>query len=154
MRDNCKICGAVIGENNHTGIGGGCMQNVVEPSKKDTFFKFRYLYVYIEQVKIWREAFLKEYENTKFRSDFKKSFYASVKENDKLSKKQLEIIKNQISYNFELYSELDKRSKDVFSSSLKSFSPSNDNEKDFMAEKIQMYKISYLSKRGKIDKDE
>jgi len=154
MRDNCKICGATLGENNSTGIGYGCMSHVVEPAKKDTFFKFGYLEVYVEQVKIWREAFLKEFENTKFRSDFKKSFYESVKLNDRLSKKQLEIIKNQLSYNFYLYEEKDRLSKSIFSNCFKFYSPKTDEEISFYSEKIEMYKKSYLSTRKKTDKDE
>lgn len=155
MRDNCKICGATIGENNMTGIGGGCMMNVVQPALKDTFFKFKYLEVYVEQVQIWRAVFLQQFESTKFRSEFKKSFYESIKSNDRISKKQLEIIKTQISYkDLYLYNETNQKSSDVFSSLLRLYRPANEEQQNFYLDKLEIYKKSYLSTRKKTDKDE
>lgn len=155
MRDNCRICGATIGENNMTGIGGGCMANVVQPALKDTFFKFAYLEVFVQQAQIWRSVFLHQFESTKFRSEFKKSFYESIKSNDRISKKQLEIIKTQISYkDLYLYNETSKKSSDVYSYLFRRFRPANEEQQNFYLDKLEIYKKSYLSTRKKTDKDE
>jgi len=138
-----------------TGIGYGCRQNILEPAKKDTFFKFQYLNTYIQQATIWREAFLKEFEKTKFRSEFKKSFFESIKSSERVSKKQLEIVKTNLSYkDLYLYNEIEQKCKDVYNTNFRCFSPSTDEEIEFYSSQIEIYKKSYLRNRKKTDKDE
>jgi hypothetical protein len=87
------ICGAIIGENNHTGIGGGCMANVVLPAKRECFRELKGLDVWIEQTRYVRDQFLATFSGVKFRNEFRKSFYASMQSAERISKKQLEIMR-------------------------------------------------------------
>lgn len=155
MREQCQICGATIGENNTIGIGGGCHSNIVKPAHKDTFFKFKYLEVYILQATKWREEFLETFKETKFRSAFKKSFYESIKTHENVSKKQLNIIKDQLMYKgLQRFNEITEETSSILKYAIRAYSPENDEQREFYHERFEMYKKNYLGSRKKTLIDE
>lgn len=93
MANTCMICGAIIGENNNTNIGGGCMANIVMPAKWDCFWQVKGLDLWVAKAQYIRGKFLAQFEGVKFRSEFRKSFYSSMQTADRLSKKQVEVMR-------------------------------------------------------------
>lgn len=89
----CMICGALIGDNNTTDIGGGCMANIVMPAKWDCFWELKGLDLWVAKAQFIRTKFLAQFEGVKFRSEFRKSFYASMQSADRLSKRQVEVMR-------------------------------------------------------------
>lgn len=145
-RNRCAICGAVISDNNSDGVGFGCMANVVKPAQKDLFYKFKNLDLYIEKAKYVQSIFLSTFKDVKFRSSFRKDFYKSMSETERISKKQLEIMENMIEESTGLidYSWV----KDRISSMTSDLIYSGDPEvKAFYAERISFYKKQYLSNK-------
>lgn len=93
----CAICGHAISDNNTTGIGCECMHAVnyivkcnISKDKK-VFFD-----LWNTRVMVYKEIFIDVYKDTKFRSEFKKSFYDTIKKAERISKKQLDIIKDML----------------------------------------------------------
>lgn len=86
------ICGAELGENNTTGIGSGCMAHVVLPAKRDCFKEVKSLDLWIAKSQYVRNIFLAIFEGRKFRNEFKKSFYASMQQAERISKKQMNVM--------------------------------------------------------------
>lgn len=76
--ERCIICNSLISENNTTGVGFGCMANIVKPAIKATFNEVKGLDVWVAKVDKVRSVFLDTFKEVKFRSDFKKSFYESM----------------------------------------------------------------------------
>ena len=95
----CAICGSIITDDNPDGIGFGCRQNVVKPAEiaaaKELNPNFN-LEMWIFKVSKIREVFLNTFKDVKFRNEFKKSFFESIKKSDKVSKKQLDVIKQML----------------------------------------------------------
>lgn len=98
MGDNCIICGSRLSDNNTTGIGFGCMANVVVPARSDVYREFCVLQIWIEKSQYVMGLYIERHKNTKFRSDFKKSFFDSMQNAERISKKQLEIMLQELFY--------------------------------------------------------
>ena len=101
----CSVCGSLITDENPDGIGFGCRKNVIKPAEaataKEIIIDFA-LRQWIFKVNIYRNEFLKAFEGHKFRNQFKKSFFESIKKSDKVSKKQLDVIKNMLEWKIDL----------------------------------------------------
>lgn len=104
MYDRCIICGAPLSENNTEGIGYEC-KAALKQAKYDVFMSNdeNRLHLYLIEVKIVKNAFIEQFKNTKFRSDFKKKFYASMCETERISRKQLDIMVNWLQYEHDVY---------------------------------------------------
>jgi hypothetical protein len=99
----CRICNAAIGENNPDGIGATCRE-VWNRAYSTAYYNFVGLDRWKLQTKYWVDAYLKQFANTKFRSEFKRSFYQSIKSQSltpemRISRKQLDIIKQSLLWN-------------------------------------------------------
>lgn len=107
MSEYCAICGARIGDNNVSGIGGECMA-ALKAAQRKLFFsnpenKFDY---YKLEASIVRKYYLNCFENTKFRSKFKKSFYESISNSEKVSRAQMEIMYKAVFNELETYKKM------------------------------------------------
>lgn len=92
MSNKCEVCGHIIGDTNTTGIGGGCMENIVIPAKKATIKEVYWLDIWKAQVKLVKAQFLEIHKNTNFKSQFRKTFYSEMSTATKVSKKQLHLM--------------------------------------------------------------
>lgn len=95
--NTCVICGARLSDNNIEGIGYECKAalnyaKVMVLNQNDDYRLNNYLI----EVKIYKEAFIEEFQATKFRSAFRKSFYESIKNGERVSRKQLDIMKSML----------------------------------------------------------
>ena len=101
----CSVCGSLITDDNPDGIGFGCRKNVIKPAEaataKEIIIDFA-LQQWIFKVNIYRNEFLKAFEGHKFRNQFKKSFFESIKKSNRVSKKQLDVIKNMLEWKIDL----------------------------------------------------
>jgi hypothetical protein len=92
----CMICGAAISDDNPDGIGYTCRE-VWQEAEKDAIYHFVGLELWQRKVDFWLPMFILAFRNTKFRSQFKKEFFASCftrySEAGHFSSKQLNIIK-------------------------------------------------------------
>lgn len=98
MENRCCICGAILSENNNEGIGFEC-KKALQYAKTIKFNQdpnIR-LEMYIMEVEIIKEKFLEVFKDVKFRSNFRKSFFETISTSNRISKKQLEIMKNMLS---------------------------------------------------------
>lgn len=99
MNDNrCAICGARLGDNNTTGIGFEC-QAALDKAKVNAFFKNEenaFQYNYLIESGIVQEVFISLFADTKFRTEFNRSFYESMKNASRVSRKQLNIMRSKI----------------------------------------------------------
>lgn len=99
MNDNrCAICGARLGDNNTTGIGFEC-QAALDKAKENAFFKnedYAFRYNYLIEANTVHELFVSLFADTKFRSEFNRSFYESMKNASRVSRKQLNIMRSKI----------------------------------------------------------
>ena len=111
----CAVCGSLITDDNPDGIGFGCRTHVVIPAEiataKEVIADFA-LKVWVLKVGIYRKEFLKVFEGRKFRSEFKKSFFESIKKSDRVSKKQLDVIKDMLEWEMNL-TELEENVKET-----------------------------------------
>lgn len=98
--ERCQICNSLLSENNTTGIGFGCTGNIVIPAKTQTFWKVNSLEWYVYKATKTKDLFLKSLEGRKFRSEFKIKFYESMKQAERISKKQLDIMVDMLKYEF------------------------------------------------------
>lgn len=99
MANRCLICGTILSENNPDGIGFGCRKNVVKPAILAAAKELNpnlNLEMWIFKVGKIRELFLNTFKDVKFRSEFKKSFYQSIANSEKVSKKQLQIMEEML----------------------------------------------------------
>jgi hypothetical protein len=138
------ICGAIIGENNHTGIGGGCMANVVIPAKRECFRELKGLDVWIEQTRYVRVQFLAAFAGVKFRNEFRKSFYASMQSAERISKKQLEIMRKWLD-DAHVYT-IDNALQEIKNKMFDDFDPAVEC-KDLFNERVDVHRKLYLSGR-------
>ena len=97
----CAICHSPITDDNPDGIGFQC-RAVYEEATTKTYFHFHGLDFWIMKVGFFLPLFVETFHEVKFRSKFKKSFFASMVErffsgDPRISKKQLEIMKDQLS---------------------------------------------------------
>lgn len=99
MQRECRICGAAIGDDNPDGIGATCRE-VWGRAKWSTYYHFRGLDSWKLKLDIWLPAFIEAFGATKFRSGFRKEFFASISERYKtgqpISSKQLNIVKEML----------------------------------------------------------
>ena len=96
--NRCAICGARLGENNTTGIGFEC-QAALDKAKENAFFKnedYAFRYNYLIEANAVHELFVSLFADTKFRSEFNRSFYESMKNASHVSRKQLNIMRSKI----------------------------------------------------------
>lgn len=150
----CAICGSLITDDNPDGIGFGCRKNVVEPAKIAAAKELNpnlNLEMWIFKVGKIRELFLNTFKDIKFRSDFKKSFYQSIANSEKVSKKQLDVIKQMLKeenhFYFEKFEENLIYEEKCFYDSL---ILKEQNKKDFdiiYSKYIDIFKKQYLSNK-------
>lgn len=98
MAEFCIICGARLSDSNPDGIGCEC-RAALRKAQKDLFLSDennRLQYFYGIECRIIRGLFLSLFAGVNFRNDFRKSFYASVANSERLSKKQLSICVDMI----------------------------------------------------------
>lgn len=94
----CSLCGSPISDNNPDGLGYEC-RKAIEKAKFKALFLIdnnSLYYNHVIEVEIAKKHFVELFSKTKFRSDFNKSFYNSIKNSDRISKKQLFIMKDKI----------------------------------------------------------
>ena len=98
MSNYCCIWGHEIGENNTTGMGAECRAAYSDALMKAIFSdnEKSLEYNWLVQVRHIKGAFLQEFGNTKFRSEFRKSFFESMKSAERVSRKQLDIMNQWI----------------------------------------------------------
>lgn len=93
MNDNrCIICGARLSDNNTEGIGFECKAALMYAKGimlKETDFK---LQCFIYEAEAVKKAFLDVYAGVKFRSEFRKGFYTSMQQAQRISRKQVDIM--------------------------------------------------------------
>ena len=101
MTRTCRICGAWISDDNPDGIGSTCRE-VWGRARSATFAHFFGLDRWKRTSRFWVERYISTFAKTKFRSEFKKSFYASITGQDindlRISRKQLDIIKSHLEW--------------------------------------------------------
>lgn len=98
MSERCAICGAVISDNNITGIGYECLA-ALNKAKSAVFFsneEYAFRYNFLIEVELVKSIFLNLFKEVKFRSAFKKSFFESISNSTRISRKQLDIMKDMI----------------------------------------------------------
>lgn len=104
----CLICGARISDTNTTGIGCEC-HSALRMAQRRLFFsneEHRLRYYYSIEMELTQKCFLETFKDTKFRSAFRISFYRSISEANRISKKQMEICKEMLSEKYNSYNEL------------------------------------------------
>ena len=112
MTHNCQLCGAIITseESIRAGLGGQCQAAVYKAQQmvlyKETDFN---LQKWIILAELNRTFYVETFANTKFRSQFKKDFYQSVKNGQRLSKKMLSIMQGHLDWKLERDQELDRK---------------------------------------------
>jgi hypothetical protein len=146
-QNRCIICGAIIGDNNATGIGFGCMGNVVKPAVRDCFREIKGLDVWIAKSQHVRTRFLSTFEGKKFRSEFRKSFFSSMKSAERISKKQLDIMIQWLGFEriyIDLWEDVEKKMRNDFNPELEC--------PELYEERIAIHRKLYLS--GKKDQKE
>lgn len=94
----CSLCGSPISDNNPDGLGYEC-RKAIEKAKFKALFLLdnnSLYYNHIIEVEITKKYFIELFSKTKFRSDFNKNFYNSIKNSDRISKKQLFVMRDKI----------------------------------------------------------
>lgn len=145
--NRCEICGAHITDTNTTGIGFGCMGNVVKPAVRECFRATKGLDLWIAKSQHVRAKFVSAFEGRKFRSEFKKSFFESMKSAERISKKQMEIMIQWLGFEriyIDLWEDVEKKMRNDFNAELEC--------PDLYKERIEVHKKLYLS--GKKDRKE
>ena len=152
----CAICGSLITDDNPDGVGFGCRQNVVRPAEIAAAKELNpnlNLEMWVFKANAYKNEFLKVFEGRKFRNAFKKSFFESIKNSDKVSKKQLEIIKNMVQWEINLpeFEEDLKKEEINFFNSLILKEKSKENYNDIFSKYIEIFKEQYLGKKNSED---
>lgn len=145
--NRCIICGSPITDGNSTGIGFGCMGNVVKPAVRDCFRDIKGLDVWIAKSQHVRTKFLSIFEGRKFRSEFKKSFFESMKSAERISKKQMDIMIQWLQFErifIDLWEDVEKKMRDDFNPAFEC--------PELYKERIEVHKKLYLC--GKKDHKE
>lgn len=138
--ERCIICNSLLSENNTTGIGFGCMNNIVKPAIKATFNEVKGLDVWVAKVDKVRTVFLDAFKEVKFRSEFKKSFYESMANAERISKNQLQIMENELAFKGILID----LAKEVYFPMFNSFNHLQFPE--IYQEKLESFKVQYFSR--------
>ena len=150
----CSVCGSLITDDNPDGIGFGCRQNVVKPAEaataKEIIIDFA-LQQWIFKVNIYRNEFLKAFEGHKFRNRFKKSFFESIQKSNKVSKKQLDVIKNMLEWEIDLdkFEEDMKEREKHFYFDLIEEAKQDKKWGEIYKKYFEMFKKQYLSQKNK-----
>lgn len=152
----CLICGSLIGDSNSSGIGGECKYSYDKATRC----------VYLDNEQRRKEyynfksselltLFVSTFNNTKFRSEFKKSFFNSMleakKNNNNLSTKQqaicINMLQDKLNYDFML--EIDKKDENYKSQLLWRYKPSKEEKEKIvnLANKFR-HEFRQLNKRG------
>lgn len=137
--ERCIICNSLLSENNTTGIGFGCMNNIVKPAIKATFNEVKGLDVWVAKVDRVKSIFLDTFKNVKFRSEFKRSFYESMSNTERISKKQLQIMENELAYKGVFIN----LTKEVYIPMFNSFNPLEHQE--IYKNKLESFKVQYFN---------
>ena len=139
--DTCIICGHPIwsDESLARGYGSECA-SLLKTVIKEKFFankKYSLTYNWLIQVNIFKKAFVEAYKNVKFRSSFRKSFYESIKNRDRISRKQLDIIIDLLRSKdvdvSELYDQIDHEKRIYFESKCKKEKYTANDQEIFLA---------------------
>ena len=97
---NCIICNAELSNPTSIdrGMGSECYNALQKARMKEVFKdeENRLTYNWLIEVNVMRAAFIDRFKNTNFRSEFKKSFYKSICQSDRVSKKQMKIINDML----------------------------------------------------------
>lgn len=98
MESICIICGNELTaqESINRGMGSECYR-AYRKALIDALFSidgFSLKYNWLIQVDVYRSKFIETFKNTKFRKEFKRDFYNSICNSDRISKKQFNIISN------------------------------------------------------------
>ena len=154
MVDRCLICGSILSENNPDGIGIGCRENVVRPAILAAAKELNpnlNLEMWIFKVGKIRELFLNTFKDVKFRSEFKKSFYQSIANNEKVSKKQLQIMEEMLDrkdfFMFDKFYKNLKFEESEYFESLILKEKQKEEYKNIYSKYIEIFKKQYLSKK-------
>ena len=133
----CSICNHPISDWNPDGIGSGC-RSVWSKAIRKSYFHFHGLTHWQKKIDFFLGLFIEEFKDTKFRSEFRKSFYSSVKKQyektGRISKKQLEIIKDsflQYTQHAEAMDKFDERERDLISNLLYDYEPKTAEEREY-----------------------
>lgn len=100
MKTKCKICGkALISESSKkAGMGKECLRayNLAMSNKLYSYSDFSLAWNWTIEANYYRALFLERFKDKRkrFRNDFKKSFYDSILERDRISKKMLSVMKD------------------------------------------------------------
>ena len=100
--DTCIICGHEI--TNDISIARGMGRECEEALKRATMKRLFSIegnslqYNWIIKVGVIRSIFIETFKDTKFRKEFKRSFYTSICENKRVSKNQLKIMEDWLFY--------------------------------------------------------
>jgi hypothetical protein len=148
-RNRCSICGSPISDNNTSGIGFGCMANVVKPAINDCFKELHYLDYWSKMTSIVQQDFINAFESTKFRNEFKKSFFTSISTATHISKKQLGIMQNMLLMAFKPTTDISTLYRDMKAS----FNPHIECP-ELYKEKIELYYNLYIKKKKPTTNDD
>ena len=154
MVDRCLICGSILSENNPDGIGIGCREHVVKPAILAAAKELNpnlNLEMWIFKVGKIRELFLNTFKDVKFRSEFKKSFYQSIANNEKVSKKQLQIMEEMLDrkdfFMFDKFYKNLKFEESEYFESLILKEKQKEEYKNIYSKYIEIFKKQYLSNK-------
>lgn len=151
MSEKCLICGATISENNTTGIGFGCMGNVVLPALKEWRYHAHGLDLWAKKCELVMNLFKETFGSRKFRNQFKKDFSASIiqqwETNKKLSKKQLDICSNMLEQNHVFFN-----FESIYKGWFEKLYPFDSDE--FYSERIKFHRDLYLKGRKNRKKED
>ena len=130
----CAVCGAPISDNNPDGIGLEC-RRVYKEARTKVYFEDadrRNAFYSVDTIDVM-DYFTRLFGETKFRSEFKKSFYASItqqyKEKGFVTKKQKDIIFGWLFYKDEwlnVSESLNKKWGNIKAAMIKQFTPNEE----------------------------
>lgn len=148
----CSVCGALIGDNNPDGIGASC-RKAYHKATEQVFFEdekrrnayYGALYGAIAKV------YIAMFKNTKFRSDFRKKFYPSIKkqfaEKGFVSSKQAKIMKEMMIYKDSSWSFYPAENRNPkYKNALKKQQEIKENWKRNMSEEDQKHVVNLANK--------
>ena len=79
-------------------MGGECYKALQKARLKEVLKdeKNRLTYNWLIEVDVMKKAFIERFEQTKFRSYFKKSFYETIVNSERISKKQMKVMNDML----------------------------------------------------------
>nr|DAM23486.1 MAG TPA: hypothetical protein [Caudoviricetes sp.] len=90
--DYCAICGHPIGPNNPYGIGAECAAAIKCAQAYKAAQDGLRLKKHIYKSRLVKEEFVKMFQGTKFRSQFRSDFFAHIQQTDHITVRQLEVM--------------------------------------------------------------